>query len=91
MREEILALMRQQSAFTPESTAIVGHGANPGFVSILAKQALLIMQDKFCNARKFLKLRCNGQSLPVLLASESYKFQNAIRKRHIRQGAMENL
>ena len=53
MREEILALIKNQdqlrssTGLKPSSTAIVGHGANPGFVSILAKQGLLKMQQEF--------------------------------------------
>jgi len=54
MRETVLALMReaQESQQLPASTAIVGHGANPGFVSILVKEGLLQMQEKFRASRE---------------------------------------
>lgn len=44
MRETMLALQRQQQAAGDlPPTAVVAHGANPGFVSILVKEALLLM------------------------------------------------
>ncbi len=42
LREEIRALAAESVGRT---TALVGHGANPGFVSILVKRALRIMAD----------------------------------------------
>lgn len=44
LREQILALQKDAAGKT---TAIVAHGANPGFVSILVKQGLLQMAEKF--------------------------------------------
>ncbi|KND57107.1 Homospermidine synthase [Candidatus Burkholderia verschuerenii] len=40
MREQVLALKRESEV---HSTALVAHGANPGFVSVLVKIALLDM------------------------------------------------
>ena len=48
MREAILDLIRRQEVggLVPTATAVVAHGANPGFVSILVKQGLLKMQQE---------------------------------------------
>lgn len=46
MRQEIINLKERQCNI-PLPTAIVAHGANPGFVSILVKQALVEMQSRF--------------------------------------------
>jgi homospermidine synthase len=43
LREEILALREQCKG---KATALVGQGANPGFVSVLVKRALRIMADR---------------------------------------------
>jgi len=52
MRETVLKLIReaQTSGTAPTATAVVGHGANPGFVSILVKEGLLQMQQRFLDA-----------------------------------------
>jgi homospermidine synthase len=48
LRETVLALQRQQMSRRETcSTAVVAHGANPGLVSLLAKEALLIMARRF--------------------------------------------
>jgi homospermidine synthase len=48
IRETVLALQRQQLARRETSpTAVVAHGANPGLVSLLAKEALLIMARRY--------------------------------------------
>jgi len=47
IRETVLDLMRPSKNGAPTSTAVVAHGANPGFVSILVKEALLKMQKHF--------------------------------------------
>jgi homospermidine synthase len=54
MREEILDLIRLQEAVgvTPTATAVVAHGANPGFVSILVKQGLLKMQQELLHRKE---------------------------------------
>lgn len=44
LREQILALARRRPG---AQTALVAHGANPGFVSILAKCALVAMAERF--------------------------------------------
>lgn len=43
MREAVLKVVAKRTAKT---TAVFAHGANPGFVSILLKQALLLMQKE---------------------------------------------
>ncbi len=59
IRETVLALQhREASRREPGPTAVVAHGANPGLVSLLAKEALLTM------ARRFLPeaaVPCNGE------------------------------
>lgn len=48
MRQDIIKLQERQSMVSDQlPTAVVAHGANPGFVSILVKQALLEMQRRF--------------------------------------------
>jgi homospermidine synthase len=46
MRQEVINLKQRQCGISLP-TAIVAHGANPGFVSILVKQALVEMQSRF--------------------------------------------
>lgn len=47
MREAVMALQRhQQASGRSWPTAIVAHGANPGMVSVLVKQALLMMAER---------------------------------------------
>ena len=48
MREGVLALQRQQASRQMAfATAVVAHGANPGMVSLLVKEALLLMARRF--------------------------------------------
>jgi homospermidine synthase len=48
IRETVLALQRQQSSrHAACATSVVAHGANPGLVSLLAKEALLIMARRY--------------------------------------------
>lgn len=48
MRQQVVELReRQRSTGKAYTTAVSAHGANPGFVSVLAKQALLAMRDAF--------------------------------------------
>jgi homospermidine synthase len=47
MREAVLALQEAQDATgQPYPTAVVAHGANPGMVSVLVKQALLMLAQR---------------------------------------------
>jgi homospermidine synthase len=48
IRETVLALQRQQIGRREAcATAVVAHGANPGLVSLLVKEALLILARRF--------------------------------------------
>ena len=49
MRETVLALAHtaRLAGSAPRASALVAHGANPGFVSILVKEGLLRMQQRF--------------------------------------------
>ena len=52
MRETVLALAHtaRRAGRVPRASALVGHGANPGFVSILVKEGLLRMQQQFLHS-----------------------------------------
>jgi len=51
MREQVMALQaRQQASGQPMPTAVVAHGANPGLVSVLAKEAMLMMAARHLSA-----------------------------------------
>lgn len=48
MREAVMDLQAaQRKVFGPHPTALVAHGANPGFVSVLVKEALQMMASRF--------------------------------------------
>ena len=69
MRETVLELIRtaQEKKFKPESTAIVGHGANPGFVSILVKEGLLKMQQQYLQSSDIPQSRAEWADLACKL------------------------
>jgi len=69
MRETVLDLMRQarQDAVPPTSTAVVGHGANPGFVSILVKEGMLKMQNQFLQSSNVPQSRAEWAALACKL------------------------
>ncbi|MEY4753440.1 MAG: hypothetical protein RJA44_1115 [Pseudomonadota bacterium] len=47
MREAVMALQAEQRRQRPQAaTAVVAHGANPGLVSLLVKQALLLLAQQ---------------------------------------------
>jgi homospermidine synthase len=58
LRETVLSLQREQlSCGQPSPTAVVAHGANPGLVSVLVKEALLVMGRRCLTA---VEVPCNS-------------------------------
>jgi homospermidine synthase len=65
LREQILALARTQHGMR---TALVAHGANPGFVSVLAKCALVAMAERFNLDAWRNRVPCNRDEWAALAA-----------------------